>query len=77
MYVDSRHGHYLESGGAVISDLWGLDQDRLLNSTGFSLAFARRGKLLTVPSKPVLLGAADATGEANLAAHRCSNFLCR
>jgi hypothetical protein len=30
---------------------------------------------LTVSFKSVLLGAAGATGEANLAAHRCSNFL--
>jgi len=44
---------------------------------GFSFAFAGRGKFLRVPFKPMLLGAADATGEANLAAHRCSNFLCR
>jgi len=38
---------------------------------------AGRGKFLRVPFKPMLLGASDATGEANLAAHRCSNFLCR
>jgi hypothetical protein len=32
-------------------------------------------KSLTVPFKSVLLGAVDAGGETNLAAHRCSNFL--
>ena len=37
-----------------------------------SFAVAERGKLLTVPFKSLLLGAAD----ASLAAHRCSNFLC-
>jgi hypothetical protein len=47
----------------------------LLNSVGFSFAFAGRDELLTVAFKAVSLGAADATGETNLAAHRCSNFL--
>jgi hypothetical protein len=47
----------------------------LFNSAGFSFAFAGRGELLTAPFKSVLLGAADATDETNLAAHRCSNFL--
>jgi hypothetical protein len=47
----------------------------LLNSAGFSFAVAGRGKLLAAPFKSMLLGAADATGETNLAAHRCSNFL--
>jgi hypothetical protein len=47
---------------------------------GFSFAIAGRGKLLTVPFKSVpfksvLWGAADATGEKNLATHRCSNLL--
>jgi hypothetical protein len=47
----------------------------LLNSAGFSLAFAVRGKLLPEPFKSVFLGAADARGKTNLAAHRCSNLL--
>jgi hypothetical protein len=34
-----------------------------------------RGRLLTAPFKPMLLGAADATGNASLAAHRRSNLL--
>jgi len=41
----------------------------------FLLAFAGRDKLLTVAFKAVFLGAADATGETNLAAHRRSSFL--
>jgi hypothetical protein len=45
------------------------------NSAGPFRCFCGRGKLLTVPFKSVLLGAADATDEANLAAHRCSTFL--
>jgi hypothetical protein len=47
----------------------------LPNSADFSFAFAGRDKLLTVAFKAVFLGAADATGETNLAAHRRSNFL--
>jgi hypothetical protein len=43
---------------------------------GFSFAVAGRGKLLTVPFKSMLLGAADALDKASLAAHRCSNLLC-
>ena len=35
-----------------------------------------RGKLLTVPFKSMLLGAADAPYEASLAAQRLSNLLC-
>jgi len=35
-----------------------------------------RGKLLTVPFKSMLLGAADAPDEASLAAQRRSNLLC-
>jgi len=49
----------------------------LPNFAGFSFAFAGRGGLLTVAFTSVLLGAADATGETNLAAHRRSNFLSR
>jgi hypothetical protein len=41
----------------------------------FLLLLRGRGKLLTVAFKAVFLGAADATGETNLAAHRRSNFL--
>ena len=41
------------------------------NPAGFSFAFAGRGELLTVPFKLMHLGAADATSEASLAAHRC------
>jgi hypothetical protein len=53
-----------------------IDQARLVSSpAAFSFAFAGRGKLVTPPFKSVLLGTTDATGEANLAAHRCSNFL--
>jgi hypothetical protein len=53
-----------------------IDQVRLVNSAaGFSFAFAGRGKLVTPPFKSVRLGTTDATGETNLAAHRCSNFL--
>jgi hypothetical protein len=48
----------------------------LTQLSGLFLCFCGPGKLLIVPFKSVLLGAADATGEANLAAHRCSNFLC-
>jgi hypothetical protein len=47
----------------------------LLSSADFSFALVGRGKLLTVLFKVMFFGAADATGEANLAAHRCSNFL--
>jgi hypothetical protein len=47
------------------------------NPAGFSFAFAGRGPVLAVTFMPILLGAADATGETNLAAHRCSNFLSR
>jgi hypothetical protein len=47
----------------------------LLNSAGFCFNLAGRAKLLAVAFKPVILGAADATGEANLAAHRCSDLL--
>jgi hypothetical protein len=36
---------------------------------------ALRGKRLTGAFKPTLLGAADAVGDTNLAAHRCSNLL--
>jgi hypothetical protein len=36
---------------------------------------ALRGKLLTGAFKPMLLGVADAIGDTNLAAHRCSNLL--
>jgi hypothetical protein len=46
-----------------------------LELNGFAFAFAGRGQLATVPFESVYLGAADAAGEANLAAHRCSNFL--
>lgn len=45
------------------------------NPAGFSFAFAWRGELLTVPFKLMHLGAADATSEASLAAHRCSKRL--
>jgi hypothetical protein len=51
------------------------DYDRLLNLSDFSFVFAGDRKLLAVAFKLVRLDAADATGEANLAAHRCSNFL--
>jgi len=47
----------------------------LLNSADFSFALVGRGKLLTVRFKVMFLGAADATGEANLAAQRRSDFL--
>jgi hypothetical protein len=47
----------------------------LLDSTGFSFTFVRRVKLLAVAFKSVTLGAADATAEANLAAHRRSDLL--
>jgi hypothetical protein len=44
---------------------------------GFSWVFCRAArKLLTVPFKSMFLGAADAPGEASLAAQRGSNFLC-
>jgi hypothetical protein len=36
---------------------------------------AGRGKLLAVAFKAVILGTANTTGEANLAAHRRSDFL--
>ena len=45
------------------------------NPAGFSFAFAGRGKVVEGAFKPRLLGTADATGETNLAAHRCSNLL--
>ncbi len=45
------------------------------NPAGFCFAFAGRGELLTVPFKLMHLGAADATSEASLAAHRCSKRL--
>jgi hypothetical protein len=47
----------------------------LLDSVDFSFAFARRGKLLAAAFKSVRLATADAAGDANLAAHRCSSFL--
>jgi hypothetical protein len=47
----------------------------LLNSAGFSFAFAGRGDLLTGTFKSERWGAVNASGETNLAAHRCSNFL--
>jgi hypothetical protein len=41
-----------------------------------SFAVVTRGKLLTVPFKSMLLGAADVPDEASLAAHRYSKLLC-
>jgi hypothetical protein len=48
-----------------------------LNSTQriFLLLLRGSGELLTVPFKLMHLGAADATSEASLAAHRCSKRL--
>jgi hypothetical protein len=46
-------------------------------AAGFSFALAGRGKRLTVLFKPMLFGAAGATGEAYLAAHCRSNLLWR
>ena len=45
--------------------------ERAAFSSGFSFAFAGRGKLFALPFKVTLLGAADATSRTNLAAHRC------
>jgi hypothetical protein len=58
-------------------ELTPLEADFKPAPAGFSFAFAftGRGKLLKAPFKPMILGAADATGETNLAAHRCSNLL--
>jgi hypothetical protein len=41
---------------------------------GFSFAFTGRGKLSTLLFKLTFLGAADLTGETNLAAHRFSHL---
>ena len=46
-------------------------------AAGFSFALAARGKLLTVPFKSMLFGAAGATGEAYFAAQCRSNLLWR
>jgi len=35
---------------------WGRPQTRRLNPAGFSFSFAGRGKLFTLPFKPMLLG---------------------
>ena len=48
---------------------------RLLDSEGFSFAFTGRGEVSSAPFSRLPLGAADATGATNLAAHRCSTFL--